>query len=329
MRRVEESVEGSEPRRQWKLVGSRGDLPAPPPGREGWPWTEETEPLPPSMPSGRAWPRFSVVTPSYNQGRFIEQTLRSVLLQGYPELEFVVIDGGSTDESVEVIRKYEPFLAHWESERDRGQSHAINKGFARATGDVLCWLNSDDFYLPGTLRAVAEALYEGAGASAAVGHCVQVYTDGRAPRRGFGRFESFERLLEFWKGYQMHQPSIFWRREVFERIGYLDESLHLTMDFDYWVRMARHFEFKNIDRDLSCATYHEEAKTGDGFGKYEAELRRRAPLYWPPPASPAHWRLRASMFRHLTYRPLARRLSNSLAYRLGRARRLLAGGGAR
>lgn len=305
------------------------DLPAPPPGREGWPWTVETPPLPAALPGGRPWPRVSVVTPSYNQGQFLEQTVRSVLLQGYPNLEYIVSDGGSTDESVEIIKRYEPFLAHWESERDRGQSHAINKGFARATGDVLCWLNSDDFYLPGTLRAVVETLFEGAGARAVVGHCVQVYADGRPSHRGVGRFESLERMLEFWKGYHMHQPSIFWRREVFERVGFLDESLHLTMDFDYWVRMARHFEFKNIDRDLSCATYHEAAKTGDGFARYVNELKSRAPLYWPSPLSPAHWRLRASMFKHLTYRPLAARLSNSTAHWLGRVRRLFAGGGAR
>ena len=302
-------------------------LPAPPEGKSGWPWTDAPEPLPAAMPSGRAWPRVTVVTPSYNQGRYVEQTIRSVLLQGYPNLEYIVMDGGSTDESVEVIEKYAGHLAHWESEKDRGQSHAINKGFARSTGDVLCWLNSDDFFLPGTLRAVVETLFEGEGARAVVGHCVQVYADGRPPHRGLGRFEGLERLLQFWKGYQMHQPSIFWRREVFERVGFLDEGLHMTMDFDYWVRVARHFEFKNIDRDLSCATYHEEAKTGDGFARYLGELRARAPLYWPSPLSPAHWRLRASMFKHLTYRPLAARLSNSLAYRLGRARRLLAGGG--
>lgn len=308
---------------------SNDTFPAPPAGREGWPWTGEPEPLPATLPGGRPWPRVSVVTPSYNQGRFIEETLRSVLLQGYPNLEYIVVDGGSTDESVEVIRRYEPFLAHWESERDRGQSHAINKGLARATGEVLCWLNSDDYLLPGALRAVAEALFGGEGAAAVVGHCVRVYADGREPHRLSGRFENLEGLLAFWKGYRMHQPSIFWRREVFERVGYIDESLHLTMDFDYWVRIARHFEFKNIDLDLSCATYHEEAKTGDGFAAYHDELRRRAPAYWPSPLSPAHWRLRASMFRHLVWRPAATRLSNSLAYRLGRVRRRLAGGGAR
>jgi glycosyltransferase involved in cell wall biosynthesis len=311
------------------LTTHLSDLPAPPPGKSGWPWTVETPPLPPTLPGGRVWPRVSVITPSYNQGQFLEQTIRSVLLQGYPNLEHLVIDGGSTDESVAVIRKYESHLAHWESERDRGQSHAINKGFARATGDVLCWLNSDDFFLPGTLRAVVDTLFEGEGAPAVVGHCVQVYVDGRPPHHGAGRFESLERLLEFWKGYQMHQPSIFWRREVFERVGYLDESLHMTMDFDYWVRMARHFTFKNLDRELSCATYHEEAKTGDGFAQYHGELRRRATHYWPPPTTLAHWRLRASMFKHLTYRPLAARLSNSLSYRLGRVRKLFAGGGGR
>ena len=304
-------------------------LPAPPDGRTGWPWTKAAPPLPPAMPDGRPWPRITVVTPSYNQAQYVEQTIRSVLLQGYPALEYIVMDGGSTDGSADIIRRYEQHLAHWESAGDRGQSHAINKGFARATGEVLCWLNSDDFFLPGTLRVVAEHLAEGTGVFAVVGHVVQVYADGRPPHRGVGRFEGLERLLQFWKGYQMHQPSIFWRREVFEKVGYLDESQHLIMDFDYWVRIARHFEFKNIDRDLSCATYHEEAKTGDGFRAYHEELRRRAPRYWPSPFTPAHWRLRASMYRHLYYRPAAARLGNSLAYRFGRVRRLLAGGGAR
>ncbi len=144
-------------------------LPDPPEGREGWPWTSESERWPPAAPSGRPWPRVSVVTPSFNQGRFVEQTIRSVLLQGCPDLEYVVVDGGSTDESVAVVRKYEAHLAHWVSERDRGQSHAINKGLARASGEVLCWLNSDDYYLPGTLRAVSEAVDAGADAVVADG----------------------------------------------------------------------------------------------------------------------------------------------------------------
>jgi glycosyltransferase involved in cell wall biosynthesis len=248
-----------------------------------------------------------------------------VLLQGYSNLEYIIIDGGSTDESVAIIRKYESHLAHWVSEPDRGQSHAINKGFERASGEIMCWLNSDDFYLPGTLRAVGENLATGSGAFAVVGHCVQVYADGRPPHRGVGRFESLERLLQYWKGYQMHQPSIFWRREVFEKVGYLDESQHYIMDFDYWVRMARHFEFRNLDRELSCATYHADAKTGDDFAQYYVELRKRATHYWPSPLTLGYWRLRASMFKYLRYRPAVARVRNSLKYRLGLARKLVTG----
>ena len=298
-------------------------VPAPPPGRSGWPLTAEPESLPGTMPGGRPWPRISVVTPSYNQGRFLEQTIRSVLLQGYPNLEYIVIDGGSTDESVRIIEKYEKHLAHWESERDRGQSHAINKGFARATGEILCWLNSDDYYLPGTLRIVAETLAAGTGNFALVGHCEQVFADGSPAIEGKGRYEGFERLLQFWKGYRMHQPSIFWRREVFERVGYLDESLHYTMDFDYWVRVARHFDFVNVDRALSCATYHSDAKTGDAFARYYQELMRRAPQYWPPRPSPAYYRLKASMYVNMVLKPRARRFRSLARYYPKRAWSLL------
>jgi glycosyltransferase involved in cell wall biosynthesis len=303
-------------------IARLADLPNPPDGCEGWPWTEETPPLPETSSAGRNWPRFSVVTPSYNQGKFLEQTIRSVLLQGYPDLEYIVIDGGSTDESVAVIKKYEKHLAYWVSERDRGQSHAINKGFERATGAILCWLNSDDYYLPGTLRVVAENLT--GDTLAVVGHCVEVDADGRPSYHGIGRFESLERLLQFWKGYQMHQPSIFWRREVFNEIGYLDESQHLIMDFDYWARVAGRFQFKNIDRDLSCVTRHADAKTADNFKQYYEHLRIHSRRYWPSPFTLAHWRLRASMFTHLYLKPPFGRVIYALKHRSRRARKFLA-----
>ncbi len=301
-------------------------LPDPPADRSGWPWTaEETAAAGGGAQSSGAWPRVSVVTPSFNQGRFIEQTIRSVLSQNYPNLEYIVIDGGSTDESVGVIRKYEKFLAHWESEPDRGQSHAINKGFARSTGEIMCWLNSDDYFLPGALRAVAETLAAGSGNFAAVGHCYVVFANGKPPVKGVGRYEGVERLLAYWKGYRMPQSSVFWRREVFERVGYLDEGQHYIMDFDYWVRIARHYEFANIDRALSCATYHDAAKTGDDFVRYKRELRRNATRYWPSPLTPAYWRLAASLAWHDTA-ALARRASNSASYRAGLARRMITGG---
>lgn len=127
------------------------DLPAPPPDKTGWPWTEQTEPLPDRMPNGSEWPKISIVTPSYNQGQFIEETIRSVLLQGYPNLEYIIIDGGSTDSTTETIKKYEQYLAYWVSEVDEGQSDALNKGFTLSQGNICGYLNSDDLLLPKAL----------------------------------------------------------------------------------------------------------------------------------------------------------------------------------
>src|SRR5438105_6022991 len=134
------------------------ELPSPPLGKTDWPWTEDSNQSPGQKNHSNPWPKISIVTPSYNQGQFIEETIRSVLLQGYPDLEYIIIDGGSQDESVEIIKKYEPWLTYWVSEQDRGQSHAINKGFDRSTGLILGWLNSDDVLLPNALATVAVAM---------------------------------------------------------------------------------------------------------------------------------------------------------------------------
>ncbi len=261
-------------------------------GKTGWPWTDACEP-----PTDMSLPKISVITPSFNQGSFLEQTIRSVLLQNYPNLEFIIVDGGSSDESVEIIRRYEIWLADWSSEKDRGQSHAINKGLAKATGEILCWLNSDDYFLPGALLTVGRTLAADSGKVAIVGHCLKVNNDGSPPSLLRGRYQGRQRLLEFWKGYEMHQPAIFWRREVFEQTGWLDESLHLTMDFDYWTRVAQRFDFTNVDRVLACANFHEAAKTGDDYAGYHLELQKRARHYWPPIWSPERWRLELSRLR--------------------------------
>ena len=243
-------------------------------------------------------PKISVITPSYNQAEFIEATLKSVLDQGYPNLEYIVIDGGSTDGSVDIIQKYADKLAYWVSEKDRGQSHAINKGFQRATGDILCWLNSDDYFLPGTLEFVAEQLGDGSGCFALVGHCLFVYPDGRPPLLRHGNYVDHRELLKFWTSYEMHQPAIFWRREVYEKVGLLDENLHYIMDFDYWTRISEHFGFKPVDRVLAGATYHAAAKTGDDYVQYRADLRKYAHRYWGSPLTPGYWHLAYSMWRH-------------------------------
>ena len=170
---------------------------------------------------------------------------------------------------------------------------------------------------------VADALRAGTGSFAVVGHCIQVYDDGRPPVEGKGRYEGIDRLLQFWKGYHMHQPSIFWRREVFDRVGSLDESLHLTMDFDYWMRIAEHFDFTNLNRPLSYSTYHAEAKTGDNFARYNTELMQRAPHYWSRKPFVTYYRMKTSMYTHMIVQPKLRRLRALAAYYPRRAWSLL------
>ena len=246
-----------------------------------------------------SWPKITVVTPSYNQGQFLEKTLVSVLEQGYPNLEYIVIDGGSTDESVSIIQKYADRLSYWVSEKDRGQSHAINKGFLRSTGDIICWLNSDDYYLPGTLHFVAEQLERSLDCYAIVGHCIKVHTDGSPEQLLKGSYVDRRRLLSFWLGYDMHQAAIFWRREVYETVGLLDENMHFIMDFDYWTRISKCFKFKPVDRPMTCITYHSAAKTGDGYLKYSQDLRKYAPSYWESPLTLEYWIMQMSMRKTL------------------------------
>jgi glycosyltransferase involved in cell wall biosynthesis len=136
------------------------DLPTPASGRYGWPWTEESSPLPELQKNSQPWPRISIITPSFNQRPFIEETIRSVLLQGYPNLEYIIMDGGSTDGSVDIILKYQPWLTYWVSEKDNGQADAINKGLDHATGEIANWLNSDDLLYLGALKKVATGYAE-------------------------------------------------------------------------------------------------------------------------------------------------------------------------
>jgi glycosyltransferase involved in cell wall biosynthesis len=284
------------------------DLPSPPEGHRGWPWEDEAETDRPGEPPGQTLPKISVITPSYNQGAFLEQTIRSVLLQHYPNLEYIIIDGGSKDDSVAIIKKYEPWLSYWVSEPDRGQSHAINKGFARATGQIICWLNSDDYFTPGALRTVSELLADGSGNYALTGHCLKIYSDGQPPVILEGRYENRRRLLQFWKGYQMHQPSIFWRREIFEKVGKLDENLHYIMDFDYWTRISKQCDFINVDKILSCSNFHEKAKSWGEYIRIHADLKKHAHLYWGSKLSTEYWLLKASMINHFRIEPKIKQL---------------------
>ena len=205
--------------------------------------------------------KISIVTPSFNQGRFLEETILSVIGQDYPNLEYIIMDGGSTDNSVEIIKKYERHLAHWESEKDRGQAHAINKGFALATGTIFGWLNSDDFYLPDTLSFVAEQL-NAAEPELLFGNCRHFVDGGQLTYGSDVRREHETRDLQL--GDYVIQPSSFWTRAAWLNTGVLDESLHFGFDWDWFIRAQRAgVTFKPVDRYLSSYRIHGAHKTGN------------------------------------------------------------------
>jgi glycosyltransferase involved in cell wall biosynthesis len=211
------------------------DLPAPPEGKVGWPWTQQSDPLPERMLDGSEWPLISVVTPSFNQGQFIEETIRSVLLQRYPNLEYIIIDGGSTDNTVEIIKKYQSFITYWVSESDRGQSHALNKGFKKANGDLVGWQNSDDFYhsqafmiaaLKSRLLPKIDIFY---------GYMNMVDAESKFIKASpFLEFDIHDMLPYI----SMCNQSMFISRSVFQKGLFIDESFHHLMDHEFLIRLA-------------------------------------------------------------------------------------------
>lgn len=204
------------------------------------------------------WPRITVVTPSYNQARFLEASLRSVHEQGYPNLEHIVIDGGSTDGSVEVIRKYADRLAYWVSEADKGQTDALIKGFLRASGDILAWLNSDDLYEPRTLWEVAEFFVRNPQVQFVYGDALWIDTGGRVLRAK--KEIPFHRFIWLHDYNYIPQPSAFWRRGLYEAAGGLDLSFDLAMDADLWIRFADRTEPVHVRRIWSRMRLYPEQK---------------------------------------------------------------------
>jgi glycosyltransferase involved in cell wall biosynthesis len=217
----------------------------------------DSPPCPLLRPDGSPLPRISIVTPSYNQGAFIEETIRSVLLQGYPNLEYIVIDGGSTDQTVDVIRRYQKWLTCWISEKDCGQAHAVNKGLARVTGDLFNWINSDDSLLPGALAAVGGASPRDEAIAGAV---LNIGSGGS--RIIENKVLSPAKLIGGDIEASYHQPGLWLRPGRIASVGGIDESLHYAFDFDLTLRyLAKYPELIYLPQILASFRLHETSKT--------------------------------------------------------------------
>ena len=203
--------------------------------------------------------KFSIITPSYNQGEYIEDTIRSVLNQNYSNFEHIIFDNKSTDNTEEILKKYNHLI--WKSERDSGQTNAINKGLAKASGDILCYLNSDDALAPGALEFSAKYFENNEVVDLVYGNCILIDTKGRVIKTRKSEEFNLNRLLYLGYSY-IQQPSTFFRKSVVEDIGYFNENLKYVMDYDYWIRAAKNGKLlKYVDRDLSLMRIHKEAKT--------------------------------------------------------------------
>lgn len=245
-------------------------LPPPPSDKAGYPWTTEFPKLPASLPGNRPYPRISIVTPSFRHGKYIEETIRSVLLQGYPNLEYWVIDGGSQDETVEILQKYDAFLSGWISEPDRGQTHAINKGLAKVSGQIIGYLNSDDLLLPGALYTIAKTF--------AADPSIHLVTGFRKVYDHESRFVTNwfrDRPTNYFMRHYccVAQETTFWSQALWKELGAFDERFHFAMDYEYWLRaIDRGYRFHLINRYIGGFRDYPQSKTNAQTATYYRDM---------------------------------------------------------
>jgi glycosyltransferase involved in cell wall biosynthesis len=224
--------------------------------------------------SNSSLPRITVVTPSFNQEQFLERTILSVINQDYPNLEYIIVDGGSTDGSVELIKKYEKYLTYWVSERDDGQSQAINKGLKRATGDWLAWQNSDDIFYPGAFHSLANAIRVNRQSSLIIGNMNLIDEQDHVINDLKYVKPTYQSLLA--EGMVLTNQAAFWRRSLHDKIGYLDEELHYGFDFEWFLRVLQIGKAAHVNKTWGGLRMHSQTKTSRYqilFDKEYAKIR--------------------------------------------------------
>lgn len=237
-------------------------------------------------------PVISIITPSLNQGEFIELTIKSVLNQEYTNLEFIIMDGGSTDQTIDVLKKYEQHLT-WLSEPDEGQTNAINKGLLKASGDIVAYLNSDDIYLPGTLHKVAETFMQNPEMACLAGRCGMINESGASIRDFVTKYKNFwmgigSKHVLFVLNY-ISQPAVFWRRSVIDELGLLDEKLDYSMDYEYWLRISDKYPIFYIQEVLADFRLHTHSKSTVSFIRQFDEELEVAKRYASGVSIGLHW----------------------------------------
>ena len=225
------------------------------------------------MPGGSPWPKISIITPSYNQVQYLEDTIRSVLSQGYPNLEYIIIDGGSTDGSVDIIRKYEEYLHYWVSEPDSGHGNALNKGFAKATGDVMAWINSDDKYMPWTLSTVGEIFATRPDVHWIVGHSGFWDLHGRL----INMITQYKNVYDYLMGeYRwIQQESVFFSKSLWQRAGgNINENYTLMVDGELWCRFFQYDELWRVPVVLSGYRSHGDNRAVENWDEVHIQMRK-------------------------------------------------------